>query len=1074
MKRVMWLALFLMSSLLNAEDNEVRNLKKPAVESTQHFDVNRITSTIHNNGTFARNPITGNANFFYDQYEIIYVSGLWFGAKVNGEIRASASDYNTDFTGGAIDETGVPFGKNDPAFRVYKISKNDNANNNIDYAEWPIQYGAPAENFGNPLLLGDQTLWCSFVDNYIENREYNICQSLGAEVHQTVWGWKDVDNEMFVRWEFINKSEAVWENFYVGIFSDPDITNPNNDLVGSDSTLNLMYCYDYTEQQYMLPFLGVGYVLLESPATYSPGDTAMTFWGQKPNFKNVQVYSPKMTKSTADGFQDPPYRTERTAEILYNRFMCLSRDGEPVIDPETGLPSKWVYSGDPVTGSGWIERLIHFADRRMMLSTGPVDVAPGDTTAVMFAIVPVRRFKNTTCVFDIKQQARATHSMFRYGTGIFTNQIVGEQGEQNVNFPIYLLSESNIQRIEFTVSLPENLLEFIDVVTTERAENAGMTIQTLQQGNKIQIFLEAHDRYLSVGNGAIAELHLNISQSVDSSFIDFDLENIRCADSDNDIQTLIPASGTIKIVAFPESPRLVMPQQDQYFNKMKIDFSWTEDERFESAKYRLNIFSDGFNLNREIDSSGISIPIRQFISNTKYEPVKNWTVRIDNFDFPVFSPDTFSFRIPNYQELDFAKNPVEFFLPSSDSNRITMDYYYVFEPYIYYFYRTYNPTTEVSQKKLLVLEMERSALIEKNRQDINYLNTCFLTVENEAYSSLYDTLRILSIDSDKHLKIEKTLILNKTVCGMSANENYLVVLENNDDTYFLVVYQRLSGFDLNKIAEINLSTWWFGSGYLVFKKAMVLENNLLYLALGKWGVIDLTQPESPQVKFAMDVPGKAMTLAVENGKVYIGNSDNWIGVYDISELQNPQMIYGEKMGEYSYSKRIDKIFAFENRIYFETNDSNYPGLQACHYETGTGFVLDGLFEAANLYFSEDRLFAADYQGRFRMFENSLATSVESSDIIVRSFRLYQNYPNPFNTNTKIKFSLEKDAVVSLKIFNLLGQLIFELDNQKFDAGVHTLDWGTKTIRGIQVTSGIYFYQLIAGEEKETKKMVLLF
>lgn len=173
---ILWISFW---STLFSEEKSKQNLQKGTIESTKYFDINRITCSIRNDGVFARHPITGNSDFRFDDNPLIYTSGLWIASTLNGEIRASAEDYNTDWIGGAIDGQGNPFGKEDSTFRIYKISRGDNVTNNPDYAQWPIDLGAPSDGQGNPLLIGDQTLWCGFTDLYLEGREYNIPDSLG-------------------------------------------------------------------------------------------------------------------------------------------------------------------------------------------------------------------------------------------------------------------------------------------------------------------------------------------------------------------------------------------------------------------------------------------------------------------------------------------------------------------------------------------------------------------------------------------------------------------------------------------------------------------------------------------------------------------------------------------------------------------------------------------------------------------------------------------------------------------------------------------------------------------------------
>jgi hypothetical protein len=85
-----------------------------------------------------------------------------------------------------------------------------------------------------------------------------------------------------------------------------------------------------------------------------------------------------------------------------------------------------------------------------------------------------------------------------------------------------------------------------------------------------------------------------------------------------------------------------------------------------------------------------------------------------------------------------------------------------------------------------------------------------------------------------------------------------------------------------------------------------------------------------------------------------------------------------------------------------------------------------------------------------------------------NFKLEQNYPNPFNPETKITFILEKSAHTSLTVHNVLGQKVATLLDGEMSIGEHFV-----TFNGGNLPSGIYFYQLISGNYKETKKMILV-
>ncbi|MFZ0391146.1 MAG: FlgD immunoglobulin-like domain containing protein [Calditrichia bacterium] len=91
-----------------------------------------------------------------------------------------------------------------------------------------------------------------------------------------------------------------------------------------------------------------------------------------------------------------------------------------------------------------------------------------------------------------------------------------------------------------------------------------------------------------------------------------------------------------------------------------------------------------------------------------------------------------------------------------------------------------------------------------------------------------------------------------------------------------------------------------------------------------------------------------------------------------------------------------------------------------------------------------------------------------------TFQLHQNFPNPFNPSTTILFEVGGSALqkTSLKVFNLLGQEIRTLFNEPMAPGLYQAQWDGRDQFGLQVPSGIYFYELRSGATVLTGKMVL--
>lgn len=98
---------------------------------------------------------------------------------------------------------------------------------------------------------------------------------------------------------------------------------------------------------------------------------------------------------------------------------------------------------------------------------------------------------------------------------------------------------------------------------------------------------------------------------------------------------------------------------------------------------------------------------------------------------------------------------------------------------------------------------------------------------------------------------------------------------------------------------------------------------------------------------------------------------------------------------------------------------------------------------------------------------------EEGSITPKDFELCQSYPNPFNNQTIIKYDLLKSCQVTLTIYNILGQKVKTLVEGYQESGSKIVNWDGKDEKGKDLASGIYFYQLKAGEVTQTKRMALL-
>jgi hypothetical protein len=95
--------------------------------------------------------------------------------------------------------------------------------------------------------------------------------------------------------------------------------------------------------------------------------------------------------------------------------------------------------------------------------------------------------------------------------------------------------------------------------------------------------------------------------------------------------------------------------------------------------------------------------------------------------------------------------------------------------------------------------------------------------------------------------------------------------------------------------------------------------------------------------------------------------------------------------------------------------------------------------------------------------------MDNDQRLPKDFKLEQNFPNPFNPVTTIRFTIPKKSLVSLEVYNILGEKVATIYDDFLPAGVHEFNWS----QSAEISSGVYWYRLQAGNYVETRKMVLV-
>jgi hypothetical protein len=229
---------------------------------------------------------------------------------------------------------------------------------------------------------------------------------------------------------------------------------------------------------------------------------------------------------------------------------------------------------------------------------------------------------------------------------------------------------------------------------------------------------------------------------------------------------------------------------------------------------------------------------------------------------------------------------------------------------------------------------------------------------------------------------------------------------------------------------------------------------------------------------------------------YVGDSEwqqpaytTW---YTIKKLSNGQIIKPRTLGHilnHKYTLYNSTHYQpYAGVIYQRDNTllpSGWMDMQRNFYHNLTNNNGDSLVELSEkaLAFDTDNFEDGDYRiiveiydeaGNFDIdsmdvkFKNGNPVSVEDENSNVYSFNLEQNYPNPFNPTTTLSFVIGHRSFVILKVYDVLGNEIATLVNEEKPAGSYEVEFDAKDL-----TSGIYFYQLRAGEFSQTKKMILM-
>jgi hypothetical protein len=435
---------------------------KPTTVDRKKMDVNTISAWYRNDGEFFSDHSTTGPGFEWPKgggVYSIFSSSMWIGAKVKNsqdttkkEIRVgTVGHFFSEFRPGVVLSDGTADDYTKSKYRYYKVKPNEDTRyTNPDFAEWPVDEGAPfadldndgiynpavdkpALTWGDDIVYPDMMMFSVYND---ANEAYHTgiwgqSKPLGAEVRQLSWAYNRAGpfgQMIFMRFEVINKSNMPWDSTYLVVWSDPDLGDAFDDYAGVDTTIfdslngekrNLGFAYNGDNQDgppgYGSNPPAVGYKYFQGPRIHTGiiSDTAKWSGKRIPGYKNLNQSGFNFYCNPGQGGCTNPdwYDPSRYAQA-YNVMRGITVTGKPWIDPN-GDTTKFVFAGDPVTGTGWLNKnVLPPSDVRFTMPAGPFTILPGDTQQVVVGIIVGRGSSNFNSITVLRQYADLSQTLF--------------------------------------------------------------------------------------------------------------------------------------------------------------------------------------------------------------------------------------------------------------------------------------------------------------------------------------------------------------------------------------------------------------------------------------------------------------------------------------------------------------------------------------------------------------------------------------------------------------------------------------------------------------------------------------
>jgi hypothetical protein len=998
-----------------------------------------------------------------------------------------------------------------------------------NWNEWPVDLGAPFYDLNNNgiyepqlgeepgLFNADQVIW--FVCNDLDSLQtYDLYGSppMGFELQVSIWGYKSggpLAQTNFRRFRLINKSGFVIDSMFIGQFSDPDVGDYTDDLVGCDSVMELGYSYNAYEtddgfQPFSLPPSAAGFLFLENPIVRSPGDTAIVNLKEIPDWKNLGMTSFTYHAAGPPYGGVPGWDYGHTLE-MYNQlrgYLPFENISNPIpyfhgSGPNTGQLTKFPLNGDPLTGGGDIDGQGANpapSDRRMMISSGPFAMQPGDTQEVIFALVGgnKRTGDNLTSLAAMRNNATVIKSVFEDSLKMprdFTLQIT-PLGDNNTWLSVRLdltdYPDANGCQFHFSPQFGReadfDLFLFDDGSHDDSLAGDGIwgnsiTVLNRRHPYKADLFFNTPAKQydfeefysglrlrpepqfsnwrISWENGK-QDGKINYNERVHLSF---DLLN---RDHLNSIELLEIKTPDNELFTFQDLPA------GQLISGLEQYIAFTAPAEGKSVTLYLSVRYDDHRMTEKV-----TFPLQEWYPN----PLQGEQLEViavsgyaDHLSATVADPTLLTGH--RYQITLFET-------ASRDSNEL--------------WWRVTDLTTAEVKLNIAplanrpdfpnpVVDGIEFQLI-KAPQDFK----SFEVVANAAGPIDPSEIGCIAFNNGFPLLFNNLYPQGATSPNSSRQQTngsmWVVHTGNtpaNDGTYSYFKLRVTQGDTLwPLIIPYDFEIRFTGSGGWGFAPNAYTTGELIggtpiEVPFELWNIGKRT-PDDPSDDYRLfpylkDSEGDSIfDLAPIDHPVSGGDNDPetdwfyWVLPADQSPGQAGYQAIAnditadpanhEYLGPLTAGTEVMRRMVLVNWNGGSVSDTTFPAnVDALMPEPGTVFRISTVKPNSVL----DTL-------------RVTAPTAKPDSIPPRTPFLLQNYPNPFNDQTTIPIYLPNDQEISLEIYNILGQRVKTLVKAKLREGYHRIMWDGRSDAGVAVGSGVYFYRLKAGTFVKTRKLILL-